>query len=78
MPVIPMIVALWSAFNIPPPVRSATRGQGVIEYAGALVVAGVLISAMLTTNTTYMADVFTQTISVLGDYFVSQIEALAV
>lgn len=49
--------------------QSCSYGQGVIEYAGALVVAGVLISLALTANFGSIATMFSDIISVIGGIF---------
>jgi hypothetical protein len=53
-----------------------SKGQGVIEYAGALVIAGVLVSAVLLVGPDGMANTFDSIIDAVGSYFQGQVDNL--
>lgn len=53
-----------------------SKGQGVIEYAGALVIAAVLVSVVLAVGPTQMREIFTQifdTVSTMLDEGLAQV-----
>jgi len=51
------------------------KGQGVIEYAGALVIAAVLVAAVLTIGPTGISDLFTQILDSVQSFFTGQLPA---
>jgi hypothetical protein len=54
-------------------VMKATKGQGVIEYAGALVIAAVLVSATLAIGPTGITNLFTDIMNSVQSYFTGQL-----
>jgi Flp pilus assembly pilin Flp len=44
------------------------KGQGVIEYAGALVIAAALVAAVLTVGPTAITDLFTNIMTTVSGY----------
>jgi Flp pilus assembly pilin Flp len=52
------------------------KGQGVIEYAGALVIAAVLVAAVLAVGPTAISGMFTSIITQVTTYFTGQTSAL--
>lgn len=53
--------------------RKASKGQGVIEYAGALVIAAVLVAAVLAIGPTGIRDLFTNILNSVQSYFEGQL-----
>ncbi len=53
--------------------KKARKGQGVIEYAGALVIAAVLVSGVLAFGTEGITNLFTNILDSVGTYFSAQI-----
>ncbi len=51
----------------------AKKGQGVIEYAGALVIAAVLVAAVLALGPNAMTGLFTQILDAVQSYFTGQL-----
>jgi Flp pilus assembly pilin Flp len=51
----------------------ATKGQGVIEYAGALVIAAVLVAATLAIGPTGISNLFTDIMNSVQSYFTGQL-----
>jgi Flp pilus assembly pilin Flp len=49
------------------------KGQGVIEYAGALVIAAVLVAAVLAIGPTNMSSLFTNILTRVQTYFTGQL-----
>ncbi len=49
------------------------KGQGVVEYAGALVVAAVLVSGVLLAGPTGLGDTFTSIMTDVGNYLTGQV-----
>jgi hypothetical protein len=45
-----------------------TKGQGVVEYAGALVIAAVTISGILLAGPESLGSVFSDTMTTVGNY----------
>jgi Flp pilus assembly pilin Flp len=53
--------------------RKATKGQGVIEYAGALVVAAVMVAAVLAIGPTGIKTLFTNILTSVQTYMTGQL-----
>lgn len=53
--------------------RRPQKGQGVIEYAGALVVAAVLVSAVLAIGPTGINTLFTNILNSVQTYMTGQL-----
>lgn len=53
--------------------RKFNKGQGVIEYAGALVIAAVLVAAVITVGPTQINTLFTSILSSVQSYFTSKL-----
>ena len=53
-----------------------SKGQGVIEYAGALVIAAVLVAAVLAVGPTGISDIFANILTAVSAYFDGQIAGL--
>jgi hypothetical protein len=53
--------------------RRAQRGQGVIEYAGALVVAAVMVAAVLAIGPTGIKSLFTDILNSVQTYMKGQL-----
>jgi hypothetical protein len=51
------------------------KGQGVIEYAGALVIAAVLVAAVLAIGPDGITTLFTDILNSVQDYFTGQLPA---
>jgi hypothetical protein len=51
----------------------ASKGQGVIEYAGALVIAAVLVAATLAIGPTGITNLFTDIMNSVQSYFTGQL-----
>jgi Flp pilus assembly pilin Flp len=51
----------------------AKKGQGVIEYAGALVIAAVLVAATLAIGPTGITNLFTDIMDSVQSYFTGQL-----
>ncbi len=49
------------------------KGQGVIEYAGALVIAAVLVAAVLAIGPTGISNLFTDILNSVQSYFTGQL-----
>lgn len=45
-----------------------TKGQGIVEYAGALVVAAVTISGILLAGPEALGSIFSDTMTTVGNY----------
>lgn len=56
--------------------RAAAKGQGVIEYAGALVVGAVIVSAVIAVGPAGMQTVFTQIITAVQAFFTQSLTQL--
>jgi Flp pilus assembly pilin Flp len=52
--------------------RKAKRGQGVIEYAGALVIAAVLVAAVINVGPDAITGLFTQILGKVQSFFTSK------
>lgn len=52
--------------------RKAQKGQGVIEYAGALVIAAVLVAAVIGVGPDALTNLFTQILTSVQSYFTSK------
>ena len=50
-----------------------SKGQGVIEYAGALVIAAVLVAAVLAIGPTGISNLFTDILNSVQTYFTGQL-----
>jgi hypothetical protein len=50
-----------------------SKGQGVIEYAGALVIAAVLVAAVLAIGPTGISNLFTDILNSVQSYFTGQL-----
>lgn len=55
--------------------RKAKRGQGVIEYAGALVIAAVLVAAVIKVGPGAIEGLFTNILNSVKTYFTSKLPA---
>ena len=55
--------------------RKKQKGQGVIEYAGALVIAAVLVAAVLAIGPTQISSLFTDILNSVQTYFTGQLPA---
>jgi hypothetical protein len=53
--------------------RQAKKGQGVIEYAGALVIAAALVAAVLTIGPTNISTLFTSILTKVSTYMTSKL-----
>ena len=53
--------------------RSARKGQGVIEYAGALVVAAALVAAVIAVGPKGIENLFTDILTSVQAYFKGKI-----
>ena len=53
--------------------RKAEKGQGVIEYAGALVVAAVMVAAVLAIGPTGIKTLFTNILNSVQTYMTGQL-----
>jgi hypothetical protein len=53
--------------------RQAKKGQGVIEYAGALVIAAALVAAVLTIGPTNIATLFTDIMTKVSTYMTGKL-----
>jgi len=53
--------------------KKALKGQGVIEYAGALVIAAVLVAAVLAIGPTGITNLFTDILDSVQSYFTGQL-----
>lgn len=53
--------------------RKPTKGQGVIEYAGALVVAAVMVAAVLAIGPAGIKTLFTTMLSSIQTYLTGQL-----
>lgn len=53
--------------------RGNKQGQGVIEYAGALVIAAVLVAAVLAVGPTGISNLFTDILNSVQTYFTGQL-----
>lgn len=53
--------------------QKAQKGQGVIEYAGALVIAAVLVAAVLAIGPTGITNLFTDILNSVQSYFTGQL-----
>jgi Flp pilus assembly pilin Flp len=51
------------------------KGQGVIEYAGALVIAAVLVAAVLAIGPTGISNLFNDILNAVQSYFTGQLPA---
>ena len=49
------------------------KGQGVIEYAGALVIAAVLVAAVLAIGPTGISNLFNDIMTAVQSYFTGQL-----
>jgi Flp pilus assembly pilin Flp len=56
-----------------PPWLNRRKGQGVIEYAGALVIAAVLVAAVLTIGPTQIGATFTSIMGQVNTYFTGKL-----
>lgn len=52
--------------------KSKKRGQGVIEYAGAMIVAALIVAAVLTVGRTGMSNVYNTVFNGVQGYFNTQ------
>lgn len=50
-----------------------TKGQGVVEYAGALVVAAVLVAGVLAAGPAGLGDIFNDILDTVQTYFKGQV-----
>lgn len=53
--------------------KKGQKGQGVIEYAGALVIAAVLVAAVLAIGPTGITNLFTDILNSVQSYFTGQL-----
>lgn len=53
--------------------RKSSKGQGVIEYAGALVVAAVMVAAVLAIGPTGIKTLFTNILNSVQTYMTGQL-----
>lgn len=53
--------------------RHASKGQGVIEYAGALVIAAALVAAVITVGPTGISTLFGDIMNSVQTYFTGQL-----
>ncbi len=53
--------------------RKSTKGQGVIEYAGALVVAAVMVAAVLAIGPSGIKTLFSSMLSSIQTYLTGQL-----
>lgn len=53
--------------------KKAQKGQGVIEYAGALVIAAVLVAAVLAIGPGQINDTFTSIMGKVNTYFTGKL-----
>lgn len=53
--------------------RKSTKGQGVIEYAGALVVAAVMVAAVLAIGPKGITTLFTNILNSVQTYMTGQL-----
>ncbi|HEY9685738.1 MAG TPA: hypothetical protein V6C52_02070 [Coleofasciculaceae cyanobacterium] len=51
------------------------KGQGVIEYAGALVIAAVLVAAVLAVGPSGISTLFNDILNAVQSYFTGQLPA---
>jgi Flp pilus assembly pilin Flp len=65
---LPLVVKaqVWKA------TRKANKGQGVIEYAGALVIAAVLVAAVINVGPGAIKTLFTNILTSVQSYFSAQ------
>jgi hypothetical protein len=49
--------------------KNAKKGQGVVEYAGALVIAAVIVATVLATGPAGMGTMFNGVITTISNYF---------
>jgi len=66
---IQMLLAAWEMNKC----RRVQKGQGVIEYAGALVVAAVLVAAVLAIGPTGINTLFTNILNSVQTYMTGQL-----
>ena len=57
--------------------RKASRGQGVIEYAGALVVASCLVAAVIAVGPQGISNLFTNILTQVQTFFTSKVNQAA-
>jgi hypothetical protein len=55
--------------------RKASKGQGVIEYAGALVVAAALVAAVISVGPQGISNLFTDILQSVQTYFKGKLPA---
>jgi len=55
--------------------RKASKGQGVIEYAGALVVAAALVAAVISVGPQGISTLFTDILNSVQSYFKGKLPA---
>jgi hypothetical protein len=49
--------------------KNAKKGQGVVEYAGALVIAAVIVATVLATGPAGLGTMFNGVITTVSNYF---------
>ncbi len=49
------------------------KGQGIVEYVGALVVAAVLVAGILALGPEGLGDIFTNILDAIEAYFMGQV-----
>lgn len=65
----PKMIELMVALEM---MKKAKKGQGVIEYAGALVIAAVLVAAVIGLGPDAISDLFTNILDSVQDFFTSK------
>lgn len=55
--------------------KASRKGQGVIEYAGALVIAAVLVAAVLAIGPTGISNLFTNILNKVQTFFTGKLPA---
>ena len=57
--------------------RKQVKGQGVIEYAGALVIASALVATVLAVGPEGMSDLFENILAAANDVFTSNLSEIS-
>jgi hypothetical protein len=63
------IKTIRSESEMKKPLFSRKKGQGVVEYAGALVIAAILVATVLSVGPTQMKSVYTTVFSKISTFF---------
>jgi len=75
-----VVLSLWVRYEVLKAAAAsqrAERGQGVIEYAGALVIATVLVATVLTVGPGAISGLFTNIVTTVQSFFSGKLAALS-